>query len=40
MLALMKFSLFAYGFRSQFFLAGMAAVLLVPMWALSFIAGT
>lgn len=40
MLPLMKFSLFAYGFRSQFFLAGMAAVLLVPMWALSFVAGT
>jgi uncharacterized protein involved in response to NO len=35
----MKSSLFAYGFRSQFFLAGMAAVMLVPMWALSFIAG-
>ncbi len=40
MLPLMKFSLFAYGFRSQFFLAGMAAALLVPMWAWSFIAGT
>ncbi len=40
MLPLMKFSLFAYGFRSQFFLAGMAAVLLVPMWAFSFVAGT
>lgn len=40
MLLIVKLSLFAYGFRSQFFLAGMAAVLLVPMWALSFIAGT
>lgn len=39
MLPLMKTSLFAYGFRSQFFLAGIAALLLVPMWALSFIAG-
>jgi uncharacterized protein involved in response to NO len=40
MLPLMKLRLFAYGFRSQFFLAGMAAVLLVPIWACSFIAGT
>ncbi len=40
MLPLMKLRLFAYGFRSQFFLAGMAAVLLVPVWAFSFIAGT
>ncbi len=40
MLLLMKLNLFDYGFRSQFFLAGMAAVLLVPMWALSFVAGT
>jgi uncharacterized protein involved in response to NO len=36
----MKLNLFAYGFRSQFFLAGTAALLLVPVWALSFIAGT
>jgi|SRR5665213_637917 len=37
---LMKTSLFAYGFRSNFFLAGVAAVLLVPVWAVSFAAGT
>lgn len=36
----MQLRLFAYGFRSQFFLAGMAALLLIPMWAVSFIAGT
>jgi uncharacterized protein involved in response to NO len=36
----MKVNLFAYGFRSQFFLAGAAAVLLVPLWAVGFIAGT
>lgn len=35
----MRCSLFAYGFRSQFFLAGMAAVLLVPLWAFGFVAG-
>jgi uncharacterized protein involved in response to NO len=36
----MKSNLFAYGFRSHFFLAGMAALLLVPLWAMSFVAGT
>jgi uncharacterized protein involved in response to NO len=33
-------NLFAYGFRSGFLLAGIAAMLLVPLWALSFVAGT
>ena len=37
---LMKTCLFAYGFRSNFFLAGVAGVLLVPIWAVSFVAGT
>lgn len=37
---LMKTSLFAYGFRSNFFLAGVAAVVLVPLWAVTFVAGT
>lgn len=36
----MKTSLFAYGFRSNFLLAGLAALLLVPIWAVSFAAGT
>ena len=36
----MKCFLFAYGFRSHFFLAGVAALLLVPLWAMSFVAGT
>jgi len=36
----MKTSLFAYGFRSNFFLAGVAAMLLVPVWAASFVFGT
>jgi uncharacterized protein involved in response to NO len=36
----MKSNLFAYGFRSHFFLAGVAALLLVPLWAMSFVAGT
>lgn len=31
---------FAYGFRSSFLLAGVGAMLLVPLWALSFVAGT
>lgn len=35
----MRSRLFAYGFRSQFFLAAMAAAALIPMWALSFITG-
>ena len=32
----MKLSLFAYGFRPNFLAAGVAALLLVPLWALSF----
>ena len=36
----MKMSLFAYGFRSQFFLANAAALVLIPVWASSFIDGT
>jgi uncharacterized protein involved in response to NO len=32
--------LFAYGFRSQFLLVGLAGVVLVPLWALSYFAGT
>ena len=36
----MRLNLFASGFRSQFFLAGVAAVVLVPPWAFGFIAGT
>ncbi len=35
----MKFNLFSYGFRPGFFFAGTAAVLLVPIWALSFVSG-
>src|SRR5450631_363373 len=33
-------NLFAYGFRSNFLLAGIAAMLFVPLWALSFVTGT
>jgi uncharacterized protein involved in response to NO len=36
----MKTSLFVYGFRSNFFLAGLAAAVLVPLWVVSFVAGT
>lgn len=36
----MRSSLFAYGFRSQFLLAGCAALLLVPVWASNFALGT
>ncbi len=36
----MKTVLFACGFRSNFFLAGVAAVLLLPVWAVSFAVGT
>jgi uncharacterized protein involved in response to NO len=36
----MKANLFANGFRPHFFLAGLAALVLVPIWALSFVAGT
>jgi uncharacterized protein involved in response to NO len=35
----MKLSLFAYGFRPNFLAAGVAALLLVPVWALSFSLG-
>jgi uncharacterized protein involved in response to NO len=36
----MKSSLFAYGFRPHFLLAGLAGLLLVPVWALSFVVNT
>jgi uncharacterized protein involved in response to NO len=36
----MKLRLFDYGFRSNFFLAGLAALVLVPLWAVSFVVGT
>lgn len=36
----MKFNLFSYGFRPGFLIAGIAAVLLVPLWAMSFVSGT
>jgi uncharacterized protein involved in response to NO len=36
----MRSSLFSYGFRSNFLLAGLAGLLLVPLWALSFVIGT
>lgn len=36
----MKSSLFAYGFRAQFLLAGCAALLLVPVWASNYALGT
>lgn len=35
----MRSNLFAYGFRPSFLLAGIAAMLLVPLWAVSFISG-
>ncbi len=31
----MRFALFAYGFRPHFLLAGLAALLLIPVWALN-----
>lgn len=31
--------IFAYGFRSSFLLAGLAGLLLIPLWALSFLVG-
>jgi len=37
---MMRLNLFAYGFRSSFLLAGIAAMLLMPLWALSFVTGT
>jgi uncharacterized protein involved in response to NO len=36
----MKFNLFSCGFRPGFLFAGIAALLLVPLWALSFVFGT
>jgi uncharacterized protein involved in response to NO len=36
---LMRFNLFAYGFRSQFLLAGFGAMVLIPLWTLSFVWG-
>jgi uncharacterized protein involved in response to NO len=36
----MRTAIFAYGFRSSFLLAGLAGLLLIPLWALSFLAGT
>jgi uncharacterized protein involved in response to NO len=36
----MRFSLFAYGFRPHFLLAGLAAFVLIPVWAASFALGT
>lgn len=35
----MKFNLFSYGFRPGFLFAGIAAVLLVPLWAWNFVSG-
>jgi uncharacterized protein involved in response to NO len=34
-----RFALFAYGFRPAFLLAGLAALLLIPAWALDFVFG-
>jgi uncharacterized protein involved in response to NO len=34
-----RFALFAYGFRPHFLLAGLAALLLIPAWALEFVFG-
>jgi uncharacterized protein involved in response to NO len=34
-----RFALFAYGFRPLFLLAGLAALLLIPAWALNFVFG-
>ena len=36
----MSTRIFAYGFRSSFLLAGLAGLLLIPLWALSFLVGT
>ena len=36
----MGLRLFDYGFRANFFLAGAAALVLIPLWAVSFVAGT
>lgn len=35
----LRSNLFAYGFRANFLLAGISALLLVPLWAMSFITG-
>ena len=35
----MRFALFAYGFRPNFLLAGLAALVLIPTWAVSFVFG-
>ncbi len=35
----LKSNIFAYGFRPHFLLAGLAAILLVPLWALNFVVG-
>jgi uncharacterized protein involved in response to NO len=35
----MSTRIFAYGFRSSFLLAGLAGLLLIPLWALSFLFG-
>ena len=37
--SMMRSNLFAYGFRSSFLLAGIAAMLLVPLWAFSYVTG-
>ena len=34
-----RFALFAYGFRPHFLLAGLAALLLIPAWAVDFVFG-
>lgn len=39
MLHLMKPSILSYGFRPLFLLAGVAAIVLLPLWALSLLAG-
>lgn len=36
----MKFNLFSFRFRPGFLLAGIAAIVLVPLWAMSFVSGT
>jgi uncharacterized protein involved in response to NO len=36
----MSTAIFAYGFRSSFLFAGLAGLLLIPLWALSFLVGT
>ena len=38
--SVMRSNLFAYGFRSSFLLAGIAAMLLVPPWAFSYVTGS